>query len=173
MASYPNHVRRLHGSISLHKNLFGSIYIRLIFLNHPSSQRSRQLVTLRFVFNHTLHTTMFLSAKRTFNLLLHTPIVPPTPGPQAIELATIPSTSAAFSTAAPPRLRARTISNLSVRGYDPSSPYYRSVGVQKRGYAERKTDEEAYPEEAEGTEAGVSVSSRVKELHVLSAPFIV
>ncbi|WVO19628.1 uncharacterized protein IAS62_000917 [Cryptococcus decagattii] len=99
---------------------------------------------------------MFLSAKRTFNLLLHTPIVPPTPGPQAIELATIPSNSAAFSTAAPPRLRARTISNLSVRGYDPSSPYYRSVGVQKRGYAERKMDEEAYPEEAEGTEAGSS-----------------
>lgn len=30
-------------------------------------------------------------------------------------------------------------------------------------------DEEAYPEEAEGTEAGVSVSSPVKELHVLSA----
>ncbi|KAL0252908.1 hypothetical protein I308_102301 [Cryptococcus tetragattii IND107] len=99
---------------------------------------------------------MFLSAKRTFNLLLHTPIIPPTPGPQAIELATIPSTSAAFPTAAPPRLRARTISNLSVRGYDPSSPYYRSVGIQKRGYAERKTDEEAYPEEAEGTEAGSS-----------------
>lgn len=106
---------------------------------------------------------MFLSAKRTFKLLLHTPIIPPTPGPQAIELATIPSTSAKFSTAAPPRLRTRTISNLSVRGYDPSSSYYRSVGIQKRGYAENKREEEAYPEEAEGTEAGVSVLSQVKE----------
>lgn len=107
---------------------------------------------------------MFLSAKRTFNLLLHTPIIPPAPGPQAIELATIPATSAKFSTVAPPRLRTRTISNLSVRGYDPSSSYCRSVGIQKRGYAEKKGDEEAYPEEAEGAEAGVSVSSQVGDL---------
>ncbi|WVQ71301.1 hypothetical protein IAR50_000828 [Cryptococcus sp. DSM 104548] len=87
---------------------------------------------------------MFLSAKRTFNLLLHTPLVPPpTSTAQSIELATVSS--------GPARLRTRTLSSLSVRGYDPvtGTMGLSRMGGQRRGVSTEKGDrEELYADEA-------------------------
>ncbi|ODN84027.1 hypothetical protein L202_00058 [Cryptococcus amylolentus CBS 6039] len=89
---------------------------------------------------------MFLTAKRTFNLLLHTPLVPPpTTATQPIELATISSASS------PARLRTRTLSSLSVRGYDPATGTMglSRMGGQRRGVStEKGSREELYADEA-------------------------
>ncbi|WVO13090.1 hypothetical protein L204_100701 [Cryptococcus depauperatus] len=80
---------------------------------------------------------MIRSAKRTFDFLLHTPLLPPAPQPQAIELATIASA---------PRLRTRTISSVSIRRFGP-------IAGEKRGYATGNHREELYGDEAGDTAA--------------------
>ncbi|WVQ85513.1 hypothetical protein IAT38_007678 [Cryptococcus sp. DSM 104549] len=78
---------------------------------------------------------MFHSAKRTFNFLLHTPLLPPVTPPAAIELTTI--------SAGPSRARALTGSNMrSLGGY-----------TQTRGYASDKGKQELYGDE-EGSTTG-------------------
>ncbi len=92
---------------------------------------------------------MFPTAKRTFLLLLRTPMIPPPPPPPAFEL--IPLIHAAGPSR--PRATSRTISNLSIYGYPIQSP----VHIQpNRGYASDHGKKELYSDEAGSTGAGVS-----------------
>ncbi|WVQ97045.1 hypothetical protein IAU59_004155 [Kwoniella sp. CBS 9459] len=108
---------------------------------------------------------MFHSAKRTFSLLLRTPVVPPmASGPAAVELSTF------TSTAGPSRLRAgsRTFSSMSIGGggggavrsgaapamAGPASLQRGTSYEMRRGYASDKGKKELYSDEAGSTGAG-------------------
>ncbi|ORY24695.1 hypothetical protein BCR39DRAFT_546280 [Naematelia encephala] len=91
---------------------------------------------------------MFPSAKRTFQFLLRTPLIPPPPGPATFELR--PLSTLTSSGPSRPRAASRSLSTLSVKsGYGTASGY---TGV--RGYASDHGQKELYSDEAGSTGAG-------------------